>query len=153
MGRNTMIGRMSRIELYNIKSSAFFLETRKMTAAKTATNAVKVMINILLPFPVFRSQAYQRICHNKYKRIEVMNQTRYNPIGKFKSGLVRNPIPGRNMASAMGNMVFIFDLNCFYFLIYSFVKLFLYCQMIIKLLKNLYLLQSLDSANIRQLVL
>jgi hypothetical protein len=82
-----------------------------------------------------------------------MNQTRYNPIGKFKSGLVRNAIPGSNMASAMGNMVFIFDLNGFYFLIYSFVKLFLYCQMIIKLWKNLYLLQSLDSANIRQWVL
>ncbi len=67
-----------------------------------------------------------------------MNQTRYNPIGKSKSGLVRNPIPGRNIANAMGKMVLIFDLNCFYFLIYSFVRLFLYFQMIIKLLKNLY---------------
>jgi hypothetical protein len=81
-----------------------------------------------------------------------MNQIKYNPVGKFKSGLVKNPIPGRNMASAMGNMVLTFDLNGFYFLIYS-LKLFLYCQMIIKLWKNLYLLPSLDSANIRQLVL
>jgi hypothetical protein len=82
-----------------------------------------------------------------------MNQTRYIPIGKFKSELVRNPIPGKNMASAMGKRVFIFDLNCFYFLIYSFVKLFLYFQMIIKLLKNLYLLQSLGNAKTLQLVL
>jgi hypothetical protein len=113
MGRNTTIGRMSLIILYNIKSSEFFLDTRKMAAAKTATNAVKAMINILLSFPVFKPQEYQRIYHNKYKRIEVMNQIKYNPVGKFKSGLVKNPIPGRNIASAIGSMIFIFDPTCF----------------------------------------
>lgn len=112
MGKNTMIGKKSLIALYNIKSPEFFIATRKIAAVITATNAVKTMINILLLFPVFRSQEYQRIYHNKYKRIEVMNQVKYNLIGKFKSGLVKNPIPGKNMASAMGNIVFILDLKC-----------------------------------------
>jgi hypothetical protein len=81
-----------------------------------------------------------------------MNQTRYIPIRKFKSGLVRNPIPGRILPVQWVSMVFIFDLNCFYFL-FTVCKAVYFFQMIIKLLKNLYLLQSLDSANIRQLVL
>jgi hypothetical protein len=47
--------------------------------------------------------------HNKYKKIEVINQVLRIPKGNSRLLLARKPTPGKNNARNIGNTIFILD--------------------------------------------
>ena len=67
------------------------------------------MTSLHLLFLIFKFKRYQSMYHNKYKKIEVINQVLRIPKGNSRLLLARKPTPGKNNARNIGNTIFILD--------------------------------------------